>query len=110
MRRTSAITLAGVTALALTVSACGREDAGSAAAETGKAVSTGAATGTITVWAMGAEGENLPKLAKEFEAANPGVKVAGHRDPVGCRARQVHHRHHRQQDPRRRDGRHHLDG
>jgi multiple sugar transport system substrate-binding protein len=75
MRRTSAITLAGVTALALTVSACGREDAGSAAPETGKEVSTGAATGTITVWAMGAEGENLPKLTKEFEAANPGVKV-----------------------------------
>ena len=75
MRRTSAITLAGVTALALTVSACGREDAGSGAAETGKAVSTGAATGTITMWAMGAEGENLPKLTKEFEAANPGVKV-----------------------------------
>ena len=24
---------------------------------------------------MGAEGENLPKLTKEFEAANPGVKV-----------------------------------
>ncbi len=75
MRRTSAITLAGVTALALTVSACGREDAGSGAAETGKAVSSGAAKGTITVWAMGAEGENLPALTKEFEAANPGVKV-----------------------------------
>jgi multiple sugar transport system substrate-binding protein len=75
MRRTSAITLAGVTALALTVSACGREDAGSGAAQTGKAVSSGAAQGTITVWAMGAEGEKLPELAKEFESANPGVKV-----------------------------------
>jgi len=75
MRRTSAITLAGVTALALTVSACGREDAGGGAAATGKAVSSGAANGTITVWAMGAEGEKLPDLAKEFEAANPGVKV-----------------------------------
>jgi multiple sugar transport system substrate-binding protein len=75
MRRTPAITLAGVTALALTVSACGREDAGSGAAETGKAVSSGAAQGTITVWAMGAEGEKLPDLAKQFEAANPGVKV-----------------------------------
>ena len=75
MRRTSAITLAGVTALALTVSACGREDAGSGAAETGKAVASGAAKGTITVWAMGAEGEKLPELTKEFEAANPGVKV-----------------------------------
>jgi multiple sugar transport system substrate-binding protein len=75
MRRTSAITLAGVTALALTVSACGREDAGSGAAETGKAVASGAAKGTITVWAMGAEGASLPGLTKEFEAANPGVKV-----------------------------------
>ncbi len=75
MRRTSAITLAGVTALALTVSACGRSDAGSGAAQTGKAVSSGAATGTITMWAMGAEGEKLPQLTKEFEAANPGVKV-----------------------------------
>ena len=27
------------------------------------------------MWAMGAEGENLPALTKEFEAANPGVKV-----------------------------------
>ena len=35
----------------------------------------GAAKGTITVWAMGAEGEKLPELAKEFEAANPGAKV-----------------------------------
>ena len=75
MRRTSAITLAGVTALALTVSACGREDAASGEAETGKAVASGAATGTITVWAMGAEGASLPGLTKEFEAANPGVKV-----------------------------------
>jgi multiple sugar transport system substrate-binding protein len=75
MRRISAITVAGVTALALTVSACGREEAGSSGAETGKAVSTGAATGTVTVWAMGAEGEKLPELAKEFETANPGVKV-----------------------------------
>ena len=75
MRRTPAITLAGVTALALTVSACGRNDAGSGAAETGKAVSSGAAKGTITVWAMGAEGDNLTKLTKDFETANPGVKV-----------------------------------
>jgi len=75
MRRTSAITLAGVTALALTVSACGRNDAAGGAAATGKAVSSGAAKGTITVWAMGAEGQNLPTLAQEFEAANPGVKV-----------------------------------
>jgi multiple sugar transport system substrate-binding protein len=77
MRRTTAITVACMTAAALTVTACGRgaETEGSSAGQTGAAVSTGAATGTITVWAMGAEGEKLPELAKEFEAANPGAKV-----------------------------------
>ncbi len=75
MRRTSTITVAGVAAVALSLSACGREDAGSGASETGAPVASGAAKGTITVWAMGAEGEKLPELAKEFEAANPGAKV-----------------------------------
>src|SRR3954449_2169210 len=77
MRRTTAITVACMTAAALTVTACGRsaETGGAAAGQTGAAVSTGKATGTITVWAMGAEGDNLPKLTKDFEAANPGVKV-----------------------------------
>ncbi|KQU68105.1 ABC transporter substrate-binding protein [Phycicoccus sp. Root563] len=75
MRRTSAIAVATMTAAALTLTACGRDSGGSAAAETGKDISSGKATGTITVWAMGAEGEKLPALAKDFEAANPGAKV-----------------------------------
>ncbi|NUR80895.1 MAG: sugar ABC transporter substrate-binding protein [Dermatophilaceae bacterium] len=77
MRRTTAITIACMTATALTVTACGRdgENGGSGAAQTGAAVSSGKATGEITVWAMGAEGDNLPKLTKDFETANPGVKV-----------------------------------
>jgi multiple sugar transport system substrate-binding protein len=75
MRRTSAITVASLAAVALTLSACGRDGDGSTGGETGQAVGTGPASGTITVWAMGAEGENLPKLAKEFESANPGVKI-----------------------------------
>jgi multiple sugar transport system substrate-binding protein len=76
MRRTTATTVASVALLALTVSACGRESAdGGGTAETGKAVSSGAATGTLSVWAMGAEGEKLPDLLKDFESANPGVKV-----------------------------------
>jgi multiple sugar transport system substrate-binding protein len=75
MRRTPALAVATIAAAALTLTACGRGDSGSTASETGKDVSAGKATGTITVWAMGAEGENLPKLAKEFEAANPGAKV-----------------------------------
>ena len=75
MRRTTTITVASLTAAALTLSACGRDKAESTGGETGAAVKSGAATGTISVWAMGAEGENLPTLAKEFEAANPGSKI-----------------------------------
>ncbi|KGN39918.1 sugar ABC transporter substrate-binding protein [Knoellia aerolata] len=74
MRRTT-ITVAGLAAVAMTLSACGRESADTAAPQTGESVKAGAATGTITVWAMGAEGEKLPELAKEFEAANPGSKI-----------------------------------
>lgn len=43
--------------------------------ETAAAISEGPATGNLTVWAQGAEGENLPTLLAEFEAANPGVTV-----------------------------------
>src|SRR6476620_6079243 len=75
MRRTSAMAVATIAAAALTLTACGRGDAGSTAQETGKDVSSGKATGTITVWAMGAEGEKLPALAKEFKTANPSSKV-----------------------------------
>ncbi|MEO6019742.1 MAG: sugar ABC transporter substrate-binding protein [Knoellia sp.] len=75
MRRKTTITVAGLAAVALTLSACGRDKAVSTGGETGAAVKSGAATGTITVWAMGAEGENLPTLAKEFETANPGSKI-----------------------------------
>lgn len=75
MKRTSTMAVATLAAAALSLTACGRDDAGSTASETGKDVSSGKATGTITVWAMGAEGEKLPALAKEFEAANPGAKV-----------------------------------
>jgi multiple sugar transport system substrate-binding protein len=75
MRRRAAlaITFASITVLAL--SACGRSSGASSASSSAEDISAGKATGTITVWAMGAEGEKLPDLAKDFEAANPGVKV-----------------------------------
>ncbi len=77
MKRTSTTTaLALLATAALTMSACGRsEDAGGGAATTGAEVAEGAATGTIDIWAMGAEGEKLPDLAKDFESQNPGAKV-----------------------------------
>jgi multiple sugar transport system substrate-binding protein len=30
---------------------------------------------TVTMWAMGVEGQNIGKLLPQFEAANPGIKV-----------------------------------
>ena len=73
--RTTAVVALCLTAT-LSLAACGRSsDQGAAAGGQASAVSSGKATGALTVWAMGGEGEKLPVLAKEFEAANPGVKV-----------------------------------
>ncbi|MEV5407512.1 sugar ABC transporter substrate-binding protein [Thermopolyspora sp. NPDC052614] len=75
MRRARTVTATlAVLALAGSLAACGR-DGGERGQERAGQVSAGPATGTITVWAMGTEGEKLPALAKDFEAANPGVKV-----------------------------------
>jgi multiple sugar transport system substrate-binding protein len=78
MKRNTSAT--AVVALALTtamgLSACGRSTVkADAPADKAATISSGKATGTITVWAMGGEGDKLPTLAKEFEALNPGVKV-----------------------------------
>jgi len=73
IRTTAVVALALTTSMGL--AACGRSAEPGGTADKGKAVSSGKATGTISVWAMGAEGDKLPELAKGFEAANPGVKV-----------------------------------
>ncbi len=75
MRRPSTTALAVVATAALALSACGRSDDSGGSAAQATDVSSGKATGTITVWAMGAEGQKLPALAKDFEAQNPGAKV-----------------------------------
>ncbi len=64
----------GVT-LALT--ACGRDENAPAADSSSdiSAISEGPATGDITVWAMGVEGDQLPVLAEAFEADNPDADV-----------------------------------
>ncbi|MBU4186573.1 MAG: sugar ABC transporter substrate-binding protein [Propionicimonas sp.] len=69
--------IAGAAALALTITGCGRAETptgqGSAA---GNPVNTGAAaSGTLEVWAMGAEGDELKAVTDKFMTANPGVKV-----------------------------------
>lgn len=69
-RRSAALLVAA----GLVLTGCGR-DSDEPAAEKAEDISAGPATGTITVWAMGTEGEKLGVLAKEFEAANEGVTV-----------------------------------
>ena len=59
---------------ALCVTACGRSTSTEQSAP-GTVIGAGAATGTITIWAQGAEAEQLPTLLKQFQAANPDVKV-----------------------------------
>jgi len=74
IRTTAVVALALTTSMGL--ASCGRStDTGAKPSDKASTVSSGKATGTITVWAMGGEGEKLPILAKEFEAANPGVKI-----------------------------------
>lgn len=73
-RRT--VTGLGAAAALGLLAACGRsEEGGSGAAEPAAPIADGEATGSLTVWAMGAEGEKLPELIKGFEEANPDVSV-----------------------------------
>lgn len=65
-----------VTTLALTgLTACGRADNAPAQNTSAAAVAEGKASGTVTVWAMGTEGEALGEFAKAFTAANPDAKI-----------------------------------
>ncbi|MFF7656363.1 sugar ABC transporter substrate-binding protein [Streptomyces sp. NPDC007983] len=62
-------------AAALIVTGCGRTGAQRGQESAGAPIDSSPATGDITVWAMGTEGELLPKLAARFEKANPKAKV-----------------------------------
>jgi multiple sugar transport system substrate-binding protein len=67
--------VATVLAATVALTGCGRsadEGSGPAAATT---LGSEPATGEVTMWAMGAEGEALPAFVKTFEDANPGVEV-----------------------------------
>ncbi|OLF13675.1 ABC transporter substrate-binding protein [Actinophytocola xinjiangensis] len=67
--------LAAVLAVTLLASACGRDDDGGGAAEEGAQLDQGKASGEITVWAMGTEGEKLSVLAEDFMKENPDARV-----------------------------------
>lgn len=67
--------VAVVAAMSLVLTGCGRaEDTESGPSEV-TSIDDSPATGTVTVWAMGAEGEALPDFVEAFEDANPDVTV-----------------------------------
>lgn len=74
MRYRPAWAVLATAVVAATLTACGRtgEDGGQAQPSSTVAAK---ATGTITMWAMGNEGELLPGFVKKFQDANPGVTV-----------------------------------
>ena len=69
-------TIAALAVASLVLTACGREDdAGAGGEDQSKAISSGKATGTVEVWAMGTEGEELGDFVADFEEANPDADV-----------------------------------
>ncbi|MEW9552574.1 extracellular solute-binding protein [Nonomuraea sp. NPDC050783] len=74
MRYRSAVAALATILAAATLTACGRAGEDTTQPQPSSTVAA-KATGTITMWAMGTEGELLPGFVKTFEAANPGVKV-----------------------------------
>lgn len=72
-RRSAGLAVLAATSLVLT--ACGRSDSGAGDQAQSEEVSSGEATGTIEVWAMGTEGEVLEEFSAAFEEANPEATV-----------------------------------
>lgn len=75
-RRTTGWMRAGAVAVvaAVALTGCGRDDTATDDTEA-KKVSSGKASGAITIWALGAEGEKLGEIAADFEAENPDATV-----------------------------------
>ncbi len=72
--RRTLLSLSGAATIAA-LAGCGRDSGGGTSQSSASPIASGAATGALIMWAMGTEGELLPKLVKEFESANAGVKV-----------------------------------
>lgn len=71
--RTLRVTAFGLIAL-VALGSCGREEDSTADTEA-QEVSSGPASGEITVWALGSEGEQLGEIAADFETENPDASV-----------------------------------
>ena len=75
MKRTTTTAVALLSAVTLTLTACGREETSAGGEAQSEAISGGKAEGTIEVWAMGAEGEKLEAFSAAFEKENPDADV-----------------------------------
>ena len=62
-------------AASLALTGCGRDSTSEAGPGSSTAIDDSKAKGTITVWAMGTEGEELQDFVKDFESANPDATV-----------------------------------
>ena len=111
MRRTTAITVACMTAAALTVTACGRERRPAAPPPPDRrSREHRSRQGQHHRLGHGRRGRQAAQLAKDFEAANPGVKVKVTAIPWDAAHDKFMTADHGEQDPGRRHGRHHVDG
>lgn len=75
-KKRAALAVGVVVASAIALTACGRSADTGSNPSPGTAVGAGKATGTIKVWAQGAEAQNLGEIIKGFEQENPDAKVA----------------------------------
>ena len=72
----AAVAVAASAVMVISMSSCGRS-ASSADSDPDavKAIDSSKATGSLTIWAMGNEGDLLGDFVKGFEKENPDVKV-----------------------------------
>lgn len=77
MRHPQVKTALALLSVLLLTAACGRSSDSGKDSGPNQPASNAAAptTATLTVWAMGTDGDNLPKLLKQFETENPGYTV-----------------------------------
>lgn len=74
-RKSLVAAIAGAGVVALLLAGCGRGADSPSTQGAGAAIDGKPAKGTISVWAMGVEGELLTKLTSDFEKANPDATV-----------------------------------
>ena len=112
-RRRSSWAAVAALAMTLTLAACGRDDeggSGASGASQAAEVDFSTASGEISVWAMGTEGDNLGVLAEDFMAEYPDVSVEVTAVPWDAAHDRIVDRHRRRRGSRRQPDRDDVDG